>query len=106
MQVHSRAALRAILILGGATAQAAQAHDPQPTAVIVENVRIFDGTSDRLSAPSNVLVVGNVIKAISTAPVAPPPETSVTWIQGGGRTLTLSPTSTCSRTRRRTSSSS
>jgi len=61
--------------------------EPQPAAVIFENVRIFNGTSDRLSAPSSVLVVGNVIKTISTDPLADPPNTLVTRIQGGGRTL-------------------
>ena len=55
--------------------------------MIIENVRIFDGISDRLSAPSHVLVVGNLIKAISAAPIADPPATSVTRIPGGGRTL-------------------
>ena len=55
--------------------------------MIFENVRIFNGTSDQLSAPSNVLVVGNLIKAISGAPIADPPATSVTRIPGGGRTL-------------------
>jgi len=64
-----------------------RAQSPQPAALIFENVRIFDGTSDRLSAPSNVLVVGNVIKAISATPIAPPPGTTVTRIPGGGRTL-------------------
>ena len=77
----------ALLIFGCAASQAAHAQAPQPTGVIFENVRIFDGTSDRLSAPSNVLVVGNVIKAISSAPIADPPATSVTRLQGGGRTL-------------------
>src|SRR5215831_12066400 len=61
--------------------------EPQPAAVIFENVRIFNGTSDRLSPPSNVLVVGNVIKTISTDSLAVPPDTSVTRIEGGGRTL-------------------
>jgi hypothetical protein len=56
----------------------AHSQSNQPAAVIFENVRIFDGTSDKLSAPSNVLVVGNVIKTISTAPIADPPATSVT----------------------------
>jgi hypothetical protein len=28
--------------------------------LIIENVRIFDGKGDKLSAPSNVLVVDNV----------------------------------------------
>ena len=42
------------------------------TAVLIENVRIFDGQSARLSGPSNVLVVGNVIQSISSQPLAPP----------------------------------
>jgi len=67
--------LRALLILGCAIAQVAQAQAPQRAGVIFENVRIFDGTSDQLSAPSNVLVVGNLIEAISDTPIAPPPGT-------------------------------
>ena len=76
--------------LGGllcAASTVAQAQNVQPAAVLFENVRIFDGTTDRLTAPSNVLVVGNVIKSISTAPVADPPGIAVTRIPGGGRTL-------------------
>jgi imidazolonepropionase-like amidohydrolase len=65
----------------------AQAQAPAPTGIIFENVRIFDGTSERLSAPSNVLVAGNVVTTISTAPIADPLGTTVTRIQGGGRTL-------------------
>ena len=40
------------------------------TAVIVENVHIFNGSTDRLSTSSNVLEVGNVIKTSSSAPIA------------------------------------
>jgi len=87
MRFHSKDVLRALLVLGSAAVLTAQAQDPQPVEVMIENVRIFNGTSDRLSAPSNVLVVGNIIKAISNAPIAAPPGTSVTRIQGGGRTL-------------------
>ena len=87
MRFHSKGVLRALLILGCASAQAAQAQDAHPAAVMIENVRIFNGTSDRLSAPSNVLVVGNSINAISNAPIAAPPGTPVTRIQGSGRTL-------------------
>ena len=87
MPLHSKDLLSALLILGCAIAQATHAQDPQPSGVIIENVRIFNGASARLSAPSNVLVVGNVIKTISSAPIAAPPATSVTRIQGGGRTL-------------------
>jgi len=58
-----------------------------PTAVLIENVRIFDGQSARLSGPSNVLVVGNVITSISTQPITAPAGAQVTRIVGGGRTL-------------------
>ena len=65
----------------------AAATEAQETGVSIENVRIFDGTSASLSAPSNVLVVGNLIRSISARPIAAPPGTTVTRIQGGGRTL-------------------
>src|SRR5215510_4645543 len=86
-KLHFTRLLSALLILLCATVEATNSQSNQPETVIFENVRIFNGTSDRLSAPSNVLVVGNVIKTISTAPIADPPATSVTRVQGGGRTL-------------------
>jgi len=61
--------------------------DGRQTGVIFENVRIFNGTSDRLSVPSNVLVIGNVITSISTQPIAAPAGATVVRIPGGGRTL-------------------
>jgi imidazolonepropionase-like amidohydrolase len=81
--------------LGAATAGAlllnaivsAAAPEAPRTGVYIENVRIFDGQSARLSAPSNVLVVGNLIQSISAQPVSVPAGTAVTRIQGGGRTL-------------------
>jgi imidazolonepropionase-like amidohydrolase len=75
------AAVAALTLIVGVSAQA------PPTVVIFENVRVFDGKANRLSAPSSVLVVGNVIKGISTGPVAPPPDARVTRIAAGGRTL-------------------
>ncbi|WAL61929.1 metal-dependent hydrolase family protein [Thermocoleostomius sinensis] len=56
------------------------------TSVLFENVRIFDGISEQLSAPSNVLVAGNKIQTISTASIAAP-ESGVTRINGEGRVL-------------------
>lgn len=56
-------------------------------AVLFENVRIFDGQSDRLTGPAHVLVTGNLITTISTAPIEPPAGTTVTRIAGDGRTL-------------------
>jgi imidazolonepropionase-like amidohydrolase len=87
MSRRSRPAIAALLALAVVALPLAQAQAPQPAAVVYENVRIFDGTTDRLSPPSNVLVVGNLIKALSTAPIADPPAAAVTRIRGGGRTL-------------------
>jgi imidazolonepropionase-like amidohydrolase len=55
------------------------------SATLFQNVRIFDGKGASLSAPSNVLVKGNVIERISTEPIAADP--GVTVIAGNGRTL-------------------
>ena len=87
MQFSFKKVLTALLVLICITMQTALAKLPQPTSVIFENVRIFNGTSVQLSAPSNVLVVGNVIKIISTSPITNPADTSVTRITGDGRTL-------------------
>jgi imidazolonepropionase-like amidohydrolase len=75
----------ALLPLAAGTASSTAPQPPQ--AVLFENVRIFDGTSARLSAPSNVLVVGNLIQSISSLAVASPAGATLTRIQGGGRTL-------------------
>lgn len=60
---------------------------PGKTAPAIEfhNVRIFDGHSDKLSAPSNVRVTGNRIEKISTDPL--PADPAATVVDGGGRTL-------------------
>jgi len=47
----------------------AKARCTPPIADDVKNVRIFDGKSASLSAPSNVLVKGNVLETISDAPI-------------------------------------
>jgi imidazolonepropionase-like amidohydrolase len=54
-------------------------------ATLFQNVRIFDGRGASLSAPSNVLIRGNIIERISTAPIAAEPGATV--IAGNGRTL-------------------
>lgn len=64
-----------------------KAQSTRSTGVLFENVRIFDGVSDKLSAPSNVLIVGNAIMSISAASIDVRPEISLTRVQGGGRTL-------------------
>jgi imidazolonepropionase-like amidohydrolase len=72
--------------VGLSSAVRAQGTAPaQQIATLFQNVRIFDGNSGALTVPSNVLVKGNVIDRISTAPIAAEAGTAV--IAGGGRTL-------------------
>jgi imidazolonepropionase-like amidohydrolase len=75
-------------ILAG-TAQDAPTRDnpAQNTGVLFEDVRIFDGRSDQLSGPSNLLVVNNQIQAIETQPIPLPDGLSLTRINGTGRVL-------------------
>ena len=54
---------------------------------VFENVRIFDGTRPSLSAPSNVLVRGNIIEKISTGPIPTDRRADTQIIAGGGRVL-------------------
>ena len=55
--------------------------------VLFENVRIFDGKSDTLSASMNVLVRGNTIEKISKDPIPADRRADTKIIAGGGRTL-------------------
>lgn len=94
-RMNAQMSRRSFLIKTGAAgvaasgvAKAALAQSAQPKGTLFENVRIFDGRSDKLSPPSNVLVVGNLIKSISTAAIAAPADVALTRVQGGGRTLT------------------
>jgi imidazolonepropionase-like amidohydrolase len=76
-----------LVAASGAAPFAASAQAQQSPGVVFENVRIFDGSSDKLTEPSNVLVVGNLIKAVSRTPIEPPAGVTVTRVAGGGRTL-------------------
>jgi len=55
--------------------------------MVIQDVRIFDGTHGQLSAPSHVLVRGNRIERISTTPIAGAERADTVLIDGGGRTL-------------------
>ena len=79
--------LNLVFVLGCVASPVVHAQDRPSSAVIFENVRIFDGTADRLSGPSNVLIVGGIIKTISSAPIANPPDVTLQRIRGDGRTL-------------------
>jgi imidazolonepropionase-like amidohydrolase len=78
---------KAVLVIGCLLAPVAVAQDRPPGGVLFENVRIFNGRSGQLSAPSNVLVSGNLIRTISSAPIADPAGMTVQRIRGDGRTL-------------------
>jgi imidazolonepropionase-like amidohydrolase len=75
-----------LMAVGLVSAARAQGNPPANTsAKLFQNVRIFDGRHASLSAPSNVLIRGNIIERISTQPIAA--EVGVTTIAGNGRTL-------------------
>src|SRR5215472_5905225 len=65
---------------------AAQNPASEPVTLF-QNVRIFDGKSGTLSAPSHLLVRGNIIERVSSATIQLPADANVTVIDGGGRTL-------------------
>lgn len=58
--------------------------ETQQRRILVKNVRIFDGLSDRL-VPGHVLVEGNAIAAVDTSPIAEDAQTTV--IDGADRVL-------------------
>lgn len=64
--------------------KAQSTRDTPAPAILFENVRIFDGKSDKLTAPMSVLIEGNKIAKIATT-IAPPAGASV--IDAGGRTM-------------------
>ena len=76
-----------LLAVGLAPAAHSQSKPSENDAgvTLFESVRIFDGNGASLSAPSNVLIKGNIIERISTEPIAAEP--GVTVIAGNGRTL-------------------
>jgi imidazolonepropionase-like amidohydrolase len=83
MLKHLQSAATACVLLLSASAQA----QDQPATVVFENVRIFNGKADKLSAPSHVLVRGNKIERISTTPIPTDRRADIVLIDGGGRTL-------------------
>ncbi len=74
-------AVAAAALLAAAPAVLAQS---AKTPVVFENVMIFDGQSDALSGPSNVLIKDGKIAGISTAAIS---EDGATVIDGEGKVL-------------------
>jgi len=87
--VDRRFPIRLTCVLASALAfvplLASRAAEPASQEVLFRDVRVFDGRSPRLSAPTAVLVRGNRIAAIGGEAV--PAGGAATIIDGGGRTL-------------------
>jgi imidazolonepropionase-like amidohydrolase len=77
----------AILSLALASVGVAPANEDGTSALLFENVRVFDGRGTALSPPSNVLVIGDKIAKLSREPIAVPHDVAVRTVPGGGRTL-------------------
>ncbi len=79
--------LAAIGILGAPGFAQVAAPTPPPHVTLFQNVRVFDGKSDQLTAPMNVLVRGNLIEKISAQPIPTDRRADTVIINGAGRTL-------------------
>lgn len=85
----------AVLGIVAAVSLTGQESDPAPAApaktparvILFQNVRIFDGKSPSLTAPSHVLVRGNKIEKISATPIATERSADTMVIDGQGKTL-------------------
>ena len=88
VRLSRRNVLAALSTLAAGFPSAAQAQGSPAAATggtLFRSVRIFDGNASVLSAPSDVLVKGNVIDRIATDRIAV--EAGMTAIEGRGRTL-------------------
>ena len=57
------------------------------TVTLFQNVRIFDGKNEALSAPSDLLIRGNIIERISASPITVDAIPNVRIIAANGRVL-------------------
>jgi imidazolonepropionase-like amidohydrolase len=78
--------LAGLFVPGSAKSQQPGASAPDSVTVF-ENVRIFDGKSEEVSAPSHVLVRGNKIERISAEPIPTDRRADTLLVAGEGRTL-------------------
>lgn len=76
---------RLLPVLAALVVAPLSAQEGAGSEIVFTNVRVFDGTSDRLSPPTDVLVRGNVIAAIGKD--AEPSAADAVVIDGRGRTL-------------------
>jgi imidazolonepropionase-like amidohydrolase len=75
------------VLLVGISASFLLGQATQPTTVLFENVRLFDGKSAQRSGPTNVLVRANKIDKISPAAIPIDRSALTQIVNGGGRTL-------------------
>ena len=83
--ISHRRFVSALPLLGVGLSASARAQHARDPATLFENVRIVDGKSGALTDRSDLVVRGNIIERIETAPIAA--ELGVGVIDGGGRTL-------------------
>lgn len=77
--------VRAFVVSAALLLSSAVAAQSAGQEVLFTDVRVFDGQSDELSPPTNVLVQGNVIAAIG--PEVEAAQADATIVEGAGRTL-------------------
>lgn len=85
ISAYLRAAVAVLTAFVLAPAAPLAAQDAPASEVVFTNVRVFDGTADTLSAPTTVVVRGNVIAEIGVDAKASSGEATV--IDGRGQTL-------------------
>jgi imidazolonepropionase-like amidohydrolase len=83
----SKGGLAAIALGSGMLSQIGLAAEPEvlPPQTLFTNVNVFNGTDNKLYRDHNVLVEGNLIKAVSSSNIET--NASATVIDGDGRTL-------------------
>ncbi len=83
---HSTGLAALIALLAISSPDRGFAESPDGT-VLFQNVRVFDGKSSELSAPTNVLVRGNKIEKITTGDIPIDRNAGTTVVDGSGRAL-------------------
>ncbi|MCP3994963.1 MAG: amidohydrolase family protein [bacterium] len=84
MRNHTTLAFGLSILLAAAALPAIAEEMEAPSQVLIENVNIWDGTSDGLTEGMSVLIEGNLIKEVSASASA---GQGATVLDGGGRTL-------------------
>src|SRR5262249_19345355 len=86
MIVRIATAVVGFLCLFGTTGLA-QPQSAEPSIILFQDVRVFDGKTGSLSAGMNVLIRGHAIAEMSRDPIKIDPGAGMKTIVGGGRTL-------------------